>query len=131
VHDDLLLDCTDNVIGLPMVLSEALYSTSYFKQIQFCTVTNCNSCVTIRSSFLSSLRAVLGFLPASTLPPSPPLPVPSHIPSPPPVVSSLSSYISIQSFYSGSPNFISKVAPVASHINFSLLGELSQGHPNP
>jgi hypothetical protein len=43
------------------------------------------------------------------------------------VVSSLASYIAIQPFYSGSPNFISKVAPVASHINFSFLGELSQG----
>jgi hypothetical protein len=109
VHDDLLLDCTHNVIGLPMVLSKALYSTSNFKHIQFCTVTNCTSCVTIRSSFLSSLHAVLGFLPASTLPLFPPLPVLSpHIPSPPQVVSSLSSYIS------GSPNFISKVAPFTS-----------------
>jgi hypothetical protein len=43
------------------------------------------------------------------------------------VVSSLYFYISIQSFYSGLPNFISKVAPVASHLYFQLLGELSQG----
>jgi hypothetical protein len=107
VHDGVLIDCSEHVIGLPLVLPEALYSTSDFKHIQFCSVTNCTSCVTIRSTLLSSLHTALGFLPASPLPLPAPLPVPSpHISSPPPlVVSSLSSYISIQQYYSGSPNF--------------------------
>jgi hypothetical protein len=128
VHDDGLFDCNDHVLGPPIVLTEALYSTSDFKHIYHCSVNNCTSCVTIHSSLLASLHASLCFLPASSLTLPPPIPVPSaSISSPPSVVSSLSSYISVQSFYSGSPNFISKVAHVASHINFKLLGELSQG----
>jgi hypothetical protein len=39
----------------------------------------------------------------------------------------INSYNSIQQYYTGIPNFICKVAPVASHINIKLLGELSQG----
>jgi hypothetical protein len=96
--------------------------------LQTYSILFCTSCVTIHFSLLSSLYAALSFLPASPLPLSPPLLVPSpYISSPPLVVSSLSSYIFIQNFYFGSPNFISKVALVASHINFQLLGELSQG----
>jgi hypothetical protein len=61
-------------------------------------------------------------LPASALPASTIAPA-----SPPFSVSSLSTYIAIQPFYTGSPNFISKIAPVASHLNLPLLGELSRG----
>jgi hypothetical protein len=41
--------------------------------------------------------------------------------------SNISSYIQIQNKYTGIPNFLSKIAPVASHINIKLFGELLQG----
>jgi hypothetical protein len=97
----------------PFVLSEALYNTSEFKHIYFCSVSNCTSCTSIRSSFISTLHSSLGFLPASALPAST-----IAAASPPFSVSSLSTYIAIQPFYTGSPHFISKVAPVASHLNY-------------
>jgi hypothetical protein len=43
------------------------------------------------------------------------------------VYSNISSYLAVQHHYNGLLNFISKLAPVASHINIKLLGELSQG----
>jgi hypothetical protein len=43
------------------------------------------------------------------------------------ITSNITSYTSIQIFYQGIPNFISKLAPVASHINLKLFGELLQG----
>jgi hypothetical protein len=43
------------------------------------------------------------------------------------VYSNISSYLAVQQHYNGLLNFISKLAPVASHINIKLLGELSQG----
>jgi hypothetical protein len=129
VHDDGLFesDCNSYVIGSPIELSEALYCTSDFKHIYFCSVSPCNSCISIHSSLLSSLHASLGFLPTSPIPSTSFLLDFSSVPSPPSVVSFLSSYLSIQSHYTGSPNFISKVAPAASHLNFTLLRELSQG----
>jgi hypothetical protein len=42
----------------------------------------------------------------------------------------INSYLSIQQFYMGIPNFLSKIAPIASHINFKLFGELLQGFHN-
>jgi hypothetical protein len=44
-----------------------------------------------------------------------------------PIFNNIHSYVSIQQYYTGIPNFICKLAPVASHINIKLLGELSQG----
>jgi hypothetical protein len=43
------------------------------------------------------------------------------------ITPNISNYISIQKFYTGVPNFISKIAPIASHINISLFGDLLQG----
>jgi hypothetical protein len=45
VHGDNSFNCIYNKFDFPMVLSEALYSTSDFKHLQFCNVTNCKSCV--------------------------------------------------------------------------------------
>jgi hypothetical protein len=42
-------------------------------------------------------------------------------------VPGFSSYLSIQNLYSGTYNFISKIAPIASHINVNLFRELGQG----
>jgi hypothetical protein len=103
----------------PIVLSEELYNTSKFKNIYFCSVSNCTSCYSIRSSFISTLHSSLSFLSASALPAST-----IAAASSPFSVSSLSTYIAIQPFYTGFPNFISKIAPVASHLNLPLMGEL-------
>jgi hypothetical protein len=43
------------------------------------------------------------------------------------ITPNITNYISIQKFYTGVPNFISKIAPIASHINISLFGELLRG----
>jgi hypothetical protein len=43
------------------------------------------------------------------------------------IIPSISQYTAIQRYYTGVPNFVCKVAPVASHINIKLLGELLQG----
>jgi hypothetical protein len=105
----------------PTVLCDALYISSDFKNLYFCTQLNCSSCSSNHSNFISSLHSAVGFLsfaPSSASPPS--------TSSPPFVVSSHSFYLDIQSFYTGVPNFISKVAHVAAHIYFSLLCGLSQ-----
>jgi hypothetical protein len=43
------------------------------------------------------------------------------------ITPSIKNYIQVQKFYAGVPNFISKIAPIASHINIKLFGELLQG----
>jgi hypothetical protein len=44
-----------------------------------------------------------------------------------PIKPVFSNYLSIQHLYSGTYNFISKIAPIASHINVNLFRELGQG----
>jgi hypothetical protein len=44
-----------------------------------------------------------------------------------PISPTFSNYLAVQSLYNGSPNFISKIAPIASHINVDLFRELGQG----
>jgi hypothetical protein len=44
-----------------------------------------------------------------------------------PITPTFSNYLAVQSLYNGSLNFISKIAPIASHINVDLFRELVQG----
>jgi hypothetical protein len=55
-----------------------------------------------------------------------PLVISQNIPGPP-LVPNFHNYLAIQNLYTGSPNFISKIAPIASHINVGLFRELCQG----
>jgi hypothetical protein len=55
-----------------------------------------------------------------------PLVISQNIPGPP-LVPNFHNYLAIQNLYTGSPNFISKIAPIASRINVGLFRELCQG----
>jgi hypothetical protein len=68
------------------------------------------------------LHYTIGFQPLAPLPASS-----NSLPVLLALTSNINSYVHIQNYFTGTPNFISKVALVASHINFTLLGELSQG----
>jgi hypothetical protein len=87
-----------------------------------CTVHNCHFCIALCSLFLHITHSSTGFQPLAHLPA--PL---TSVPTLPAITPNISSYLNIQHYYSNVPNFIAKVAPVASHLNLSLLGELSQG----
>jgi hypothetical protein len=122
--------CNDSEIGSKF--SEFVHNiTSLYPNIishlHTCTVISCSLCALIKPLSISVLHSSIGFLPYCSIPVS----VGSSHHSPSTVVSSISSYISVQSLYTGVPSFICKVAPVASHINFNLLGELSQGFHDP
>jgi hypothetical protein len=57
--------------------------------------------------------------------PTSPVP-PFHI-----VQHNINSYIAMSSFYSGTHNFLARVAPVTSHLNINLLRALSDSHFDP
>jgi hypothetical protein len=61
-----------------------------------------------------------GFVPLSPL-------IVSQNVSLPPITPTLKAYLALNSKYSGIPNFLAKIAPVASHINIQLFRELGQG----
>jgi hypothetical protein len=87
-----------------------------------CNTHNCDICTPLCSIFINYLHYTVGFQPLAPLPASS-----NSLPVLPALTSNINSYVHIQNYFTGSPNFISKVAPVVSHINFKLLGELSQG----
>jgi hypothetical protein len=111
-------DFVNNITSLyPDVLSH----------LHICNFSTCSLCSILKPLFISILHSSIGFLPHSSIPVSSG-PLNHSIFT---VTSSISSYVSAQALYNGISNFICKVAPVAYHIKFKLLGELSQGFHDP
>jgi hypothetical protein len=80
-------------------------------------------CIYIKNLFISFIHSTLGFIPLAQLPFSS-----NHGEGEGHLVNITSNIFSYTStFYQGIPNFISKLFPVASHINLKLFGELLQG----
>jgi hypothetical protein len=44
------------------------------------------------------------------------------------ITPSIKNYTEVKNFYTGVPNLFSKIAPIASHINLKLFGELQGFH---
>jgi hypothetical protein len=83
-------------------------------------VNNCSICSLSLSSNIHQIHHSFGFLNIS------PLIISSNV-SGFSISPSFNSYLSIQHLYTGVPNFISNIAPIASHINVDLFRELGQG----
>jgi hypothetical protein len=89
-----------------------------------CQVIDCQICSFIRGSFITFIHNSLGFIPHSSFHSISSVGRGDGVFQ---IVSNIGSYLNIQQYFKGIPNFISKIAPVASHINVKLFGELLQG----
>jgi hypothetical protein len=100
------------------------FAYSEISHLKYCLCSkNCATCNNLFSRYIAYIHATLGFLPSLSFPVHNNL-VSNSITT---IYSNLSSYLAVQHHYNGLPNFISKLAPVASHTNINLLDELSQG----
>jgi hypothetical protein len=101
-----------NIFGLNFAYSEFSHLNNCYSK------TNCATCTTLISNYFTYVHSNLGFLPLFAFPVSTSISANHSIPV---ITSNINSYISLQIFYTGSPNFISKLAPVASYINIKIL----------
>jgi hypothetical protein len=126
-HNDLLHPKFDNLFCKDEHLISSLdfNVTDILCELKFTPEHNsvCNNCSIcgLNTAFnVHFIHHSVGFLNLS------PLTISSNLPGPC-IFPNFQQYLSIQSLYYGFPNFISKIAPIASHINVDLFRELSQG----
>jgi hypothetical protein len=83
-------------------------------------VNNCSVCSYLSASSIHNIHHSFGFLNLT------PLTISSNIQGAP-IAPTFANYLSVQNLFNGFPNFISKIAPIASHINVNLFRELARG----